>query len=147
MPTSYTSPGTPNVTTTIPAAGDPADIVTAFQSYHNNVGNAIVTKANINGQVFTANITAPNIIANTKVTTATLTTNAYVDSNTIANANAQTVTVEGLAYSAVRGARYFGTSSNVNAQTTALVNQSKIIVSLNQPTGLEPGDVWISWTV
>lgn len=142
MPTSYTSPGTPNVTTTIPAAGDPADIVTAFQSYHNNVGNAIVTKANINGQVFTGDITAPNLLATTGVTAPTITSNT-------AHANVHTITLIGQASSAVKSARYFPAAAASYDPNTATVNQTRIIVSQNTPAtaNLQAGDVWISWTV
>jgi hypothetical protein len=137
------------VTVTVPTSDDPADINKAFKDYHANVGTAITLKANLAGATFTGNVTAPNLIANTKVTTTTVTTNAYLNSNTIANANAQTVTVDGLAYSAVRGARYFpgaGVSYNPN---TATVNQTRVIVSQNTPAtaNLQAGDVWISWTV
>jgi hypothetical protein len=138
------------VTVTIPVTGDAADINKAFKDYHANVGAAITLKANIAGATFTGNVTAPNLTANTKVTTTTVTTTAYLDANTIANANAHTVTVDGLAYSAVRGARYFPDSNATPYDTnTANVKQVRVIVSQYSPNTntLVAGDVWISWAV
>lgn len=146
MPTDITQS---TIVATIPAANDAADIVTAFTAYHTDIGAAINLKSNIASPTFTGNVTAPNLIANTKVTASTVTTTAYLDANTIANANAQTVTVEGLAYSSVRGARYYPAAGASYDPNSATVNQTRVIVSQNTPAtaNLQAGDVWISWTV
>lgn len=142
MPTEYTSPGTPNVTATIPAASDAANIISAFQDYHNDIGNAIVTKANISGQTFTGNVTAPNVLATTGVTAPTITSNTT-------HANVHTITLVGQASSAVKGARYFPAAAIGFNPNTATINQTRVIVSQNTPAtaNLQAGDIWISWTV
>jgi hypothetical protein len=142
MPTEYTSPGTPNVTATIPAAADAANIIAAFEDYHDDIGNAIVTKANINGQVFTGNVTAPNLIATTNVT-------ATFVNTTTTHANVHTITLLGQSSSAVKAARYYPAAAVSYNPNSATVNQARIIVSQNTPAtaNLQAGDVWISWTV
>jgi len=142
MPTEYTSPGTPNVTATIPAAADAANIIAAFEDYHDDVGNAIVTKANISGQVFSGNVTAPNLLATTGVIAPTITSNTAYE-------NVHTITLVGQASSAVKAARYYPAAAASYNPNSATVNQTRIIVSQNTPAtaNLQTGDVWISWTV
>ncbi len=134
MPTNITAS---TIVATIPEVGDPADIVTAFTAYHTDIGAAINSKANIAGATFTANITAPNVIANTSIVSLSTHTNVH------------TITLVGQASSAVKGARYFPSATASYNPNSATVNQTRIIVSQNTPAtaNLQDGDVWISWTV
>jgi hypothetical protein len=142
MPTEYTSPGTPNVTATIPAAADAANIIAAFEDYHDDVGNAISIKANTASPTFTGNVTAPNLIATTNVT-------ATFVNTTTTHANVHTITLLGQASSAVKAARYYPAAAASYNPNTATVAQTRVIVSQNTPAtaNLQAGDVWISWTV
>lgn len=145
MPTEYLSN---TITATIPASGDAADIVTAFQSYHDDIANALVSKANVASPSFTTQITSPNVIATNNVTATANISGAYLISST-AYANVHTTTLLGQAHSAVRGARYYPSAAASYDPNNATVTQTRIIVSQNTPAtaNLVAGDIWISWTV
>jgi hypothetical protein len=132
MPTEYTSSGTPNLIATIPALTDNASIVDAFEDYHDDIGLAIGSKANLSGATFTGAISS----------TGTVTANG----GTITTNN---VTLIGQANAAIAAGRYIsGTgSANVLSNTSSAV---RIWISQANPnactTALTTGDIWISWT-
>jgi hypothetical protein len=130
------------IVATIPSATDAADIVTAFTSYHTDIGLAISLKSNIANPTFTGNVTAPNLIATTNVT-------ATFVNTTTTYANVHTITLLGQASSAVKAARYYPAAAASYNPNSATVNQTRVIVSQNTPAtaNLQAGDVWISWTV
>jgi hypothetical protein len=138
MPTDITAS---TITATIPATTDAADIVTAFTSYHTDIGAAISAKANIATPTFTGNVTATNLIATTNVSA------TFINATTT-HANVHTITLIGQASSAVKGARYFPSAAASYNPNSATVNQTRVIVSQNTPAtaNLQAGDVWISWT-
>jgi hypothetical protein len=132
MPTEYTSAGTPNLTATIPAITDNASIVDAFEDYHDDVGAAIASKANLSGAAFTGAITSTGTIA--------------------ANGNVITtnvVSLIGQANAAIAAGRYISGSgsANVLSNTSSAV---RVWISQANPnactTALTTGDLWISWT-
>jgi hypothetical protein len=132
MPTEYTSSGTPNLIATIPALTDNASIVDAFEDYHDDIGLAIGSKANLSGATFTGAISS----------TGTVTANG----GTITTNN---VTLIGQANAAIAAGRYIsGTgSANVLSNTSSAV---RVWISQANPnactTALTTGDIWISWT-
>jgi hypothetical protein len=132
MPTEYTSSGTPNLIATIPALTDNASIVDAFEDYHDDIGLAIGSKANLSGATFTGAISSTGTVT---ANGGTITTN--------------TVTLIGQANAAIAAGRYIsGTgSANVLSNTSSAV---RIWISKANPnactTALTTGDIWISWT-
>jgi hypothetical protein len=132
MPTEYTSSGTPNLIATIPALTDNASIVDAFEDYHDDIGLAIGSKANLSGATFTGAISSTGTVT---ANGGTITTN--------------TVTLIGQANAAIAAGRYIsGTgSANVLSNTSSAV---RVWVSQANPnactTALTTGDIWISWT-
>jgi hypothetical protein len=132
MPTEYTSSGTPNLIATIPALTDNASIVDAFEDYHDDIGLAIGSKANLSGASFTGAISSTGTVT---ANGGTITTN--------------TVTLIGQANAAIAAGRYIsGTgSANVLSNTSSAV---RVWISQANPnactTALTTGDIWISWT-
>ena len=129
MSTEYIASG---LTATIPALGDDASIVDAFEDYHDDISAAIVLKANIAAPTFTGNIVATGTVT---ANNGTITTN--------------TVTLIGQANAAIAAGRYIsGTgSANVLSNTSSAV---RVWVSQANPNActaaLTTGDIWISWT-
>ena len=81
----YTYPVSgPSVTAMLPDLTDPANIVTAFQEYHNDVANAIILKSNIASPTFTGTATFPTISSGnlTATTLVTLPANTSIGSVT-----------------------------------------------------------------
>jgi microcystin-dependent protein len=79
----YTYPVSgPSVTAMLPDLSDPANIVTAFQEYHNDVANAIILKSNIASPTFTGTATFPTISSGnlTATTLVTLPANTSIGS-------------------------------------------------------------------
>ena len=113
-----------NVSANIPAITDIANVVAAFQNYHDNVGYLINLKAPIASPTFTGTVTTSIISA-----TGNITTTANVVGNLIGNVNAIStsngkVTLE-------------NTSSNVYGP------KGRIFVQSTQPVNPQTGDLWM----
>jgi hypothetical protein len=127
MPSDITSS---NVTATIPALGDSANVVAAFTDYHTDIASAIDAKSNTSGQAFTGAISSTGTI-----------TSSATSANTAIN-------LVGQASSAIKGAIWYGTTtSGFNVNTTSIGQTRKIIVSTNEPAtaNLQIGDIWIDY--
>lgn len=146
----YTASG---ITATIPALGDAANIVAAFQDYHTSVADDIDSKSpkaspTFTGTVTIANLSATALISSTANVNTTANVNAQYVNTTVTHANVHTVTLVGQASSAVKGARYYSEGSAYDPNTASTIKQTRIIVSQQAPltANLQVGDVWISWT-
>jgi hypothetical protein len=131
MSTEYTSSGTPNLIATIPALTDNASIVDAFEDYHDDIGLAVASKANLSGATFTGAVSSTGII----------TANAGVITTS-------TVTLVGQANAAIAAGRYNANATGATFNGNALdTSATRIFVSKATPTAnITTGDIWISWT-
>lgn len=128
MSTEYTASG---LTATIPALGDDASIVNAFEDYHDDISAVIVLKANIAAPTFTGAVSSTGII----------TANAGVITTS-------TVTLVGQANAAIAAGRYNANATGGTFNGNALdTSATRIFVSKATPTtNITTGDIWISWT-
>ncbi len=121
-----------NITATVPALTDDANVVAAFQDYHASIADDIDSRASKTSPSITGTITASGIIT--------------ANAGTI---TASTVTLVGQANAAIAAGRYIaGTgTANVLANTSSAV---RVFISQANPNGctaaLTTGDLWISWT-
>jgi hypothetical protein len=136
-----------NIEATIPAADDPANIVTAFQQYHNDVASYINSRANVTNPSFAGStITFEGATANDFETTITITDptqdRAIVipdEAGTFVLKNAGVATVT--ASNATAVVHYKATSGG---DYTATTPTNKIFTGQTQPTsGMTVGDIWM----
>lgn len=115
---------------TIPAAGDSANVVAAFEDYHDDMIVHLGAKANLAGASFTGAISS----------TGTITSSAS-SANTAIN-------LVGQASSAIKGGIFYGTTTaGFNVNTTSIGETRKIIISTNEPNTatLQIGDIWVDY--
>ena len=140
-----------NVAATIPASDDPANIVTAFQQYHNDVASYISSRANVANPTFTGStVTFEGATANDFETTITI-TDPTADRALVIPDEAGTFVLK---TSGVATVNITGTASNATAVVhyksssggdyTATLPTNKIFTGQTQPTsGITVGDIWM----
>jgi hypothetical protein len=140
-----------NVAATIPASDDPANIVTAFQEYHNDIASYISSRANVANPTFTGStVTFEGATANDFETTITI-TDPTADRALVIPDEAGTFVLK---TSGVATVNITGTASNATAVVhyksssggdyTATTPTNKIFTGQTQPTsGMTVGDIWM----
>lgn len=140
-----------NVAVTIPASSDAANVVAAFQDYHNDVASYISVKANVSNPSFTGStITFEGATANDFETTLTITDptadRAIVipdEAGTfvLKTAGVATLNITGTASNATSVVHYKATSGG---DYSAATPTNKIFTGQTQPTtGMTVGDIWM----
>lgn len=148
MPSQYPSVGAP-YEVTIPATADPADVVTAFEDYHDDIITHLTAKANLAGATFTANIAGTNasLSGNVNATTVNTTTNVVtvtVNAATI-NATTEVNTITARATSFIGNVIPSGTSNGRVTINDSLTAVGRIFVTSGNtaPTNAQVGDIWM----
>jgi hypothetical protein len=148
MPSQYPSVGAA-YEVTIPAVDDPANIVEAFESYHDDVITHLTAKANLAGATFTANIAGTNssFAGNVNATTVNTTANVItvtVNATTV-NATTEVNTVTARATSFIGNVIPSGTSNGRVTINDSLASVGRIFVvsGSTAPTNAQVGDIWM----
>lgn len=127
----------PNVTVVVPDLDDSANIVAAFQEYHQNVANAIVLRANINSPTFTGTVVLPDStvtngmlagsIANAKLANASITITG-------------TAVNLGSAITTLKGGIYGATSTTYTGAARIFIGPTAPDATTYSP---QVGDIWM----
>jgi hypothetical protein len=140
-----------NIAATIPASSDAANVVAAFQQYHNDVASYIDSKSNVANPTFTGStVTFEGATANDFETIITITDptadRAIVipdEAGTfvLKTAGVATLNITGTATNATSVVHYKATSGG---DYTATTPTNKIFTGQTQPTsGMTVGDIWM----
>lgn len=135
----YTYPitGSPNVTVMVPDLSDSANIVAAFQEYHQNVANAIILRSTIDSPTFTGTVTLPN----STVTNAMLA--GSIENSKLSNTSVTitgTAVALGSSISTLKGGIYGATSTTYTGAARIFIGPTAPDATTYSP---QVGDIWM----